>query len=58
MGRDGWVGRKTLRCTLEPGAVGELSATRKGTQRGKPRFVVVTEALLEKELVARFVEHH
>lgn len=58
VGRDGWVGRKTLRCTLAPGGVEELSATRKGTGRGRPRFVVVTEALLEKELVARFVQHH
>lgn len=61
---DGWVGRKTLRCTLQPGAVAELGAKRKGEgQTGAPRFAVVTEAFLTdgeqtKELIARYVEQY
>ncbi|CDU25237.1 uncharacterized protein SPSC_05071 [Sporisorium scitamineum] len=58
----GWVGRKTLRCTLEPGAVAQLVATRKGDAAREVRFVVVTETFLDgeesKELVERYVEHH
>ncbi|TKY89852.1 hypothetical protein EX895_001149 [Sporisorium graminicola] len=61
-----WVGRKTLRCTLEAGGVAELVATRKGgVDAGGVRYVVDTQSFLGNgegeglgELVGRYVEHH
>ena len=59
-----WIGRKTLRCSLEPGGVAELVATSNGDGR-VGRFDVVTETYLAasdgsegEELVARYTEHH
>ncbi|SPO28195.1 uncharacterized protein UTRI_04590_B [Ustilago trichophora] len=64
-----WMGRKTLRCTLEAGGCSQLIATRLDDAGGDDdskgiRFEVVTESYLpdgekkEGVLVGRFVEQH